>query len=107
MTKLAPEWVRTSDPVIRSPARYRWTAAPATEQLSAWEQIMNDHLTSNGYAQLKKKFHTTGFQYHGQTMVLHLSRSICTQTKASLWFNLVIGIRTDYWTEHETLIHST
>ena len=24
MTKLAPEWVRTSDPVIRSPARYRW-----------------------------------------------------------------------------------
>ena len=28
MTKLAPEWVRTSDPVIRSPARYRWTTAP-------------------------------------------------------------------------------
>ena len=23
MTKLAPEWVRTSDPVIRNPARYR------------------------------------------------------------------------------------
>ena len=32
MTKLAPEWVRTSDPVIRSPARYRWTTAPATQQ---------------------------------------------------------------------------
>ena len=29
MTKLAPEWIRTSDPVIRSPARYRWTMAPA------------------------------------------------------------------------------
>ena len=29
MAKLAPEWVRTSDPVIRSPARYRWTTAPA------------------------------------------------------------------------------
>ena len=29
MTKLAPEWVRTSDPVIRSPERYRWTTAPA------------------------------------------------------------------------------
>ena len=28
--KLAPEWVRTSDPVIRSPARYRWTTAPAS-----------------------------------------------------------------------------
>ena len=24
MAKLAPEWVRTSDQVIRSPARYRW-----------------------------------------------------------------------------------
>ena len=31
MTKLAPEWVRTSDPVIRRPARYRWTTAPAFE----------------------------------------------------------------------------
>ena len=29
MTKLAPKWVRTRDPVIRSPARYRWTTAPA------------------------------------------------------------------------------
>ena len=29
MTKLAPEWVRTSDPVIRRPARYRWTTARA------------------------------------------------------------------------------
>ena len=28
MTKLTPEWVRTSDPVIRSPVRYRWTTAP-------------------------------------------------------------------------------
>ena len=33
MTKLAPEWVRTSDPVIRSPARYRWTTAPALPKL--------------------------------------------------------------------------
>ena len=29
MTKLAPEWVRTSDPVIRSPVRYHWTTAPS------------------------------------------------------------------------------
>ena len=28
MMKHAPEWVRTSDPVIRSPARYLWTTAP-------------------------------------------------------------------------------
>ena len=33
ITKLAPEWVRTSDPVIRSPARYRWATAPANYPL--------------------------------------------------------------------------
>ena len=33
MTKLAPEWVRTNDPVIRSPARYRWATAPAKSNL--------------------------------------------------------------------------
>ena len=27
---LAPEWVRTRDPVIRRPPRYRWTTAPAS-----------------------------------------------------------------------------
>ena len=31
MKLIPPEWVRTSDPVIRSPARYRWTTAPAPE----------------------------------------------------------------------------
>ena len=38
MTKLAPEWVRTSDPVIRSPARYRWTTAPARFGSKCWYQ---------------------------------------------------------------------
>ena len=33
MTKLAPEWVRTSNPVIRSPARYRWTTTPVKPSL--------------------------------------------------------------------------
>ena len=37
MTKLAPEWVRTSDPVIRSPARYRWTTAPA--RFPEWKTV--------------------------------------------------------------------
>ena len=37
MTKLAPEWVRTSDPVIRSPARYRWTTAPA---VFVWDEFL-------------------------------------------------------------------
>ena len=34
MTKLATEWVRTSDPVIRSPARY--PARPPTEVTNNW-----------------------------------------------------------------------
>ena len=33
MTKLAPEWVRTRDPVIKSPARYHWTTAPTPSPL--------------------------------------------------------------------------
>ena len=33
MTKLAPEWIRTSDPVIKSPARYQCATAPAILQL--------------------------------------------------------------------------
>ena len=36
MTKLAPEWVQTSDPVIRSPSRYRWTTAPASLSHRGW-----------------------------------------------------------------------
>ena len=52
MTKLAPEWVRTSDPVIRSPARYRWTTAPALGH--RWDRIAMDILdvcdpTPDGY----------------------------------------------------------
>ena len=38
MTKLAPEWVRTSDPVIRSPARYRWTNIMESGEVS---QVQN------------------------------------------------------------------
>ena len=30
------EWVRTSDPVIRSPACYRWTTAPAWTFILGW-----------------------------------------------------------------------
>ena len=39
MTKLAPEWVRTSDPVIRSPARYRWTTAPADYMIRGMRHV--------------------------------------------------------------------
>ena len=46
MTKLAPEWVRTSDPVIRSPARYRWTTAPA---LNSDEDVSSNWLQGSEY----------------------------------------------------------
>ena len=35
LMKHAPEWVRTSNPVIRSPARYRWITAPAGRIIQA------------------------------------------------------------------------
>ena len=55
---LAPEWVRTNDPVIRSPARYRWTTAPAAAErvgnhgAGIWESksnvyLQHDHTGSN------------------------------------------------------------
>ena len=46
MTKLAPEWVRTSDPVIRSPARYRWTTAPAVFGLGREPSCVRGRRTS-------------------------------------------------------------
>ena len=50
MTKLAPEWVRTSDPVIRSPARYRWTTAPTC--CVQWNTFTSDMLyVGNGVRQ--------------------------------------------------------
>ena len=46
MTKLAPEWVRTCNPVIRSPARYRWTTAPARSALQSVLTLLRiTHLT--------------------------------------------------------------
>ena len=41
MTKLAPEWLRTKDPVIRSPARYRWTTAPANSVTKQWFRVVD------------------------------------------------------------------
>ena len=58
MTKLAPEWVRTSDPVIRSPARYRWTTAPACYAVinaSEWTiniQCSQEYYTDRGHHQI-------------------------------------------------------
>ena len=59
MTKLAPEWVRTSDPVIRSPARYCWTTAPALftrlENEIRAEGTSRDSKTYNGEGTKKLK----------------------------------------------------
>ena len=57
MTKLSPEWVRTSDPVIRSPARYRWTTAPA--DLLYWRKY--DAVRS--YSKIKKNNVCTMYLY--------------------------------------------
>ena len=40
MTKLAPEWVRTSDPVIRSPARYRWDYGARHQIINKVQTVM-------------------------------------------------------------------
>ena len=43
LTKLAPERFRTSDTVIRSPARYHWTTVPAFHHLhKAINVLMSD-----------------------------------------------------------------
>ena len=49
MTKLAPEWVRTSDPVIRSPARYRWTTAAAAKKKGNQNRRAYLHWSKKGY----------------------------------------------------------
>ena len=64
MTKLAPEWVRTSDPVIRSPARYRWTTAPASYTI--WKYM--GHLSYQAkYEFVRQTMLKTGviLSYHG------------------------------------------
>ena len=55
MTKLAPEWVRTSDPVIRSPARYRWTTAPALPLLGTSDSGIVPYLSPGGRGSLIKE----------------------------------------------------
>ena len=43
MTKLSSEWVRTSDPVIRSPARYHYYGARPLSNTEL-EQLVDQHL---------------------------------------------------------------
>ena len=49
MTKLAAEWVGTSDPVIRSPARYRWTTAPASYECRTFLVIKVEKTKNKSY----------------------------------------------------------
>ena len=48
MTKLATEWVRTSDPVIRSTARYCWTTAPAWDAPEAVVDLQSEGVLDLG-----------------------------------------------------------
>ena len=49
MTKLAPEWVRTSDPVIS----YRWTTAPARPPFSLIGKPLCYHILNLDEPQLE------------------------------------------------------
>ena len=52
MTKLAPEWVRTSDPVIRSPARYygaRLFYMPGVALLRGGDSVFVSRLMMSDY----------------------------------------------------------
>ena len=55
MTKLSTEWVRTSDPVIRSPARYRWTTAPAWKQIGITAETMKVRKDRHNWACRKSR----------------------------------------------------
>ena len=51
MTKLAPEWVRTNDPVIRSPARYRthYSKATSLEEVIKLNEMSDTCVTIEGF----------------------------------------------------------
>ena len=53
MTKLAPEWVGTSDPVIRSPARYRWTTAPASGKSTEDYKVILEHISQSNVLEIQ------------------------------------------------------
>ena len=63
MTKPAPEWVRTSDPVVRSPARYRWTTAPTPNG----DEIPGDRCITDAIRDAYNKSQTKQPHYSRQT----------------------------------------
>ena len=75
MTKLAPEWVRTSDPVIRSPARYRWTTAPAFKLAkgSAWENEVKFHYETCPWVGSIQRFS----DHKSSTLLIHTLADVC------------------------------
>ena len=77
MTKLAPEWVRSSDPVIRSPARYRWTTAPAPHNVRGGLLI---DLTIVAIALLSIQFHSSSLTSHNGMSVQQFQNSFNFRT---------------------------
>ena len=90
MTKLAPEWVRTSDPVIRSPVRYRWTTAPAHTMQGYWFTPRNCFAWKPELCQVGPLFKDSTFECERGLITGHtpdrsrckLERSQTTQTQA-------------------------
>ena len=90
MTKLAPEWVRTSDPVIRSPARYRWTMAPAYNDRRAITASGHDYALDHSAigagmleqcGQRERKRRNAPFHQHGFVAKLYCGPQVQVHTR--------------------------
>ena len=87
MTKLAPEWVRTSDPVIRSPARYRWTTAPALPP-TCWIHWETSHW--NNFVDLYISTQELWF------LELHPLATVCNNFRHFIYVTLFIPVSSDF-----------
>ena len=98
MTKLAPEWVRTSDPVIRSPARYRWTTAPARYINGI---IFLSHYSDYGYYASATTIRLQTGQYHVTKRTFSDNNNISVINKTQRFSNthcLMPHVSTNYKT---------
>ena len=107
MTKLAPEWVRTIDPVIRSPARYRWTTAPTLLYIGTLPWRMPTYM-------YMVCFHCFGYidlgpitvMFHNAAIIISIYSFLTIGPHLTqLWCN--IGLRIHIYTQTNTSIAIT
>ena len=96
MTKLAPEWVRTSDPVIRSSARYGWTTAPALHFRRILDECAPIKETIIPYiSRIREPWMTTGLMKSSRKRTL-LYRKTIGKDKESNAYKRYIAYRNIY-----------